>query len=158
MSARFALARTIAVVALSFVVASAACSDSDPVNPDPHPNVRSVLVEVVGGGTVTFNQQHIASGTLTIANNSIVAVTFRDDDGDEDAITENPDNFELRVNYPGGNPANLVFTPSPTNPFAGTFTRTTPTTTPMIVQFELYHISGEEPHQDGRWNVDTVVQ
>ena len=60
------------------------------------------------------------------------------------------------MNYPGGNPAGLVFTPSPTNPFAGTFTRTAPTTIPMIVQFELYHITRD--HDDGRWNVQAVVQ
>src|SRR5688572_32480153 len=125
MSYRSALRRTLTAAALSLAIAFAACSDSDPVNPDPHPDVHSVLVEVVGGGTVTFNRQHIASGMLTIGNNSVVAVTFRDAEGEEDAVAQNPDNFELRVNYPGGNPAEVVFTPSPTNPFAGTFTRTT---------------------------------
>ena len=151
MSFRFALLRT-AALALAF----AACSDSDPVNTDPHADVHSVLVEVIGGGSVTFNRQHVASGDLTIGNNSVIAVTFRDANGEEDAIAQNPDNFELRVNYPGGNPAGLTFTPSPTNPFAGTFTRTAPTTTPMIVQFELFHITGD--HNDGRWNVQAVVE
>ena len=153
MSFRFALFRT-AVLALS--IAFAACSDSGPVNPDPHADVHSVLVEVIGGGSVTFNRQHVASGDLTIGNNAVIAVTFRDANGEEDAIAQNPDNFGLRVNYPGGNPAGLVFTPSPTNPFAGTFTRTAPTTTPMIVQFELFHLTGN--HNDGRWNVQVDVQ
>jgi hypothetical protein len=152
MSFRFALLRT-AVLAIS--IAFAACSDSDPVSPDPHAVVHSVLVEVVGGGSVTFNR-HVASGDLTIGNNAVVAVTFRDANGDVDAIAQNPDNFELRVNYPGGNPAGLSFTASPTNPFAGTFTRAAPTTTPMIVQFELYHLTSD--HSDGRWNVETIVQ
>lgn len=155
---RIVLSRRLAVVAAALSIGFAACSDSDPVNPDPHADVHSVVVEVVGGGTVTFNRDHIASGTLTLANNAVVAVTFRDAEGDEDAIAQNPDHFELRVNYPGGNPANLVFTPSPTNPFAGTFTRTTPTSSPMIVQFELYHLTEESPHDDGRWNVETIVQ
>ena len=153
MSFRFTLPRT-AVLAL--FVASAACSDSGPVNPDPHADVHSVLVEVVGDGSVTFNQQHVASGDLTIGNNAVIAVTFFDAEGEEDAIAAHPDNFELRVNYPGGNPAGLVFTPSPTNPFAGTFTRTSPTTIPMIVQFELFHITDDD--YDGRWNVQVDVQ
>ena len=141
---------------LALSIAFAACSDSGPVNPDPHADVHSVLVEVVGDGSVTFNQQHVASGDLTLANNAVVAVTFNDADGEEDAIAAHPENFEMRVNYPGGNPAGLVFTASPTNPFAGTFTRTAPTTIPMIVQFELFHLTGN--HNDGRWNVQTVVQ
>jgi len=153
MSFRFTL---ICSTSLALSIAFAACSDSGPVNPDPHADVHSVLVEVIGDGSVTFNRQHVASGDLTIGNNAVIAVTFRDANGDEDAIAQNPDNFELRVNYPGGNPAGLTFTPSPTNPFAGTFTRTSPTTTPMIVQFELFHITGD--HNDGRWNVQTVVQ
>ena len=153
MSFRFTL---ICSTSLALSIAFAACSDSGPVNPDPHADVHSVLVEVIGGGSVTFNRQHVASGDLTIGNNAVIAVTFRDANGEEDAIAQNPDNFELRVNYPGGNPAGLVFTPSPTNPFAGTFTRTAPTTTPMIVQFELFHITDDD--DDGRWNVQTVVQ
>ena len=151
-----ALARTMMFMVAAAILTSVACSDSDPTNPDPHADVRSVLVEVVGGGTVTFNSSKVASGQLVLADNSVVAVTFQDDSGGEDAIAQHPDNFELRVNYPNGNPAGLTFTPSPTNPFAGTFTRTTPTSTPMIVQFELYHITGE--HNDGRWNVETVVE
>jgi len=156
MFARLGAPRTAASVALALSLGFAACSDSDPVNPDPHANVHSVVVEVVGGGTVTFNRDHVSSGTLTLGNNAVIAVTFRDAAGEEDAIAQNPDNFELRVNYPGGNPANLVFTPSPTNPFAGTFTRTAPAS--MIVQFELYHLTGDEPHDDGKWNVETIVQ
>jgi hypothetical protein len=156
MASRSTLARTAALAGLALALTSAACSDSDPVNPDPHANVQSVLVEVIGGGTVTFNSAHVASGQLTLANNSVIAVTFQDAAGAEDAIAQNPDNFELRVNYPSGNPAGLIFTPSPTNPFAGTFTRTTPTATPMIVQFELYHLTGT--HDDGKWNVETIVQ
>ena len=155
MSFRFTLTR-IAAAGLALSLAFAACSDSDPVNPDPHPDVHSVLVEVVGGSSVTFNRQHVASGSLTIGNNAVVAVTFNDASGGEDAIAQNPDNFELRVKYPNGNPAGLSFTPSPTNPFAGTFTRTSPTTTPMIVQFELYHLTAN--HDDGRWNVEVNVQ
>lgn len=141
---------------LLLALALAACSDSDPVNPDPHADVRGVLVEVTGGNTVTFNSQHVASGQLFLSDNSVIAVTFQDDEGNEDAIAQNPDHFELRVNYPNGNPAGLVFTPSPTNPFAGTFTRTSPTATPTIVQFELYHVTGD--HSDGKWNVEAVVQ
>ena len=157
MFARLGVPHAAPLVAFALSLGFAACSDSDPANPDPHADVHSVVVEVVGGGTVTFNRDHIASGTLTIGNNAVVAVTFRDAEGEEDAIAQNPDNFELRVNYPGGNPATLVFTPSPTNPFAGTFTRTTPTTNPMIVQFELFHLT-EKAHSDGRWNVETIVQ
>ena len=156
MSTRLALVRIVALAATGVTLITAACSDSDPVNPDPHADVQSVLVEVIGGGTVTFNSAHVASGQLTLTDNSVIAVTFQDAAGAEDAIAQNPDNFELRVNYPNGNPAGLIFTPSPTNPFAGTFTRTAPTTTPMIVQFELYHVTGD--HNDGRWNVETIVQ
>jgi hypothetical protein len=117
-----------------------------------------VVLEVEGGGTVTFNTQRVASGELTIGDGSVIAVTFRDSDDEVDAIAQNPDNFELRVLYPDGNPAGLTFTPSTINPFAGTFTRTTPTPagSPMIVQLELYHLTGL--HQDGRWNVLTNVQ
>ena len=158
MSSPFVRPRVAAVAALALSLALAACDDSDPVNPDPHADVQSVLLEVEGGGTVTFNQQRVASGELTIGDGSVIAVTFRDEDDQEDAIAQNPDNFELRVFYPGGNPAGLTFTPSPTNPFAGTFTRQSPTPpgSPMIVQLELYHITGE--HQDGRWNVLTNVE
>lgn len=134
---------------------SVACSDSDPLDPDPEPNVYSMEVEVTGGGSITFNRQKVASGMLTFGDEAIIAVTFRGPDGAEDAIASNPDNFELRVNYPDDNPAGLQFTPSTINPFAGTFTRVTPTTTPMIVQFELYHLT--EDHSDGRWNAQVNV-
>ena len=151
MSLRFVL-RT---AALALSVPFAACSDSGPVNSDPHADVQSVLVEVEGDGSVTFNRQHVASGALVIGDGAVVAVTFHDADGEEDAIAANPESFEMRVNYPGGNPAGLLFTPSPTNPFAGTFTRTSPTSNPMIVQFELFHLSGN--HDDGRWNLEVTV-
>ena len=156
MSIRFAPHRIAGLAALALSLAVAACSDSDPVSTDPHPNVQSVLVEVSGGGSVTFNRSHVASGSLTFGNGAVVAVTFRDDNGNPDAVAQNPDHFELRVNFPGGNPAGLVFTPSPSNPFAGTFTRTSAAT--MIVQFELYHHSVETPHNDGLWNVQAIVQ
>jgi hypothetical protein len=158
MPIRFAPFRAAALASLALSLAFAACSDSDPVNPDPHANIQSVLVEVEGGGLVTFNRNHVVSGDLTIGNNAVVAVTFRDSEGNPDEVAGNPDRFELRVNYPGGNPAGLVFTPSPTNPFAGTFTRTSATATPMIVQFALYHLSDENPHEDGQWNVMVNVQ
>jgi hypothetical protein len=154
---RLSRLRAVALPVLALSIAFAACSDSGAVNPDPHANVQSVLLEVVGDGSVTFNAQHVASGDLTIGNDAVIAVTFQDSDGAEDAIAQNPDNFELHVNYPGGNAAGLVFTPSPTNPFAGTFTRASTTTTPMIVQFELYHTTAT-PHDDGRWNVQVNVQ
>lgn len=158
MSSPVTLSRMAAVAALALSITLGACDDSDPVNPDPHANVQSVVLEVEGGGTVTFNTQRVASGELTIGDGSVIAVTFRDSDDEVDAIAQNPDNFELRVLYPDGNPAGLTFTPSTINPFAGTFTRTTPTPagSPMIVQLELYHLTGL--HQDGRWNVLTNVQ
>ncbi len=140
------------ILSLSLTVA---CDDSDPLDPDPEPNIFSVLVEVDGGGSITFNRDKVASGMLTFGDNAVVAVTFRDQDGAEDAIASNPDNFELRVNFPDQNPAGLVFTPSTINPFAGTFTRTTPTTNPVIVQFELYHITDD--HSDGKWNAHANV-
>ena len=157
MSIRSAPSRIAALAALALSLVVGACSDSDPVNPDPHADIHSVLVEVVGGGSITFNRNHVASGQLTFGNNAVVAVTFRDEDGNPDEVAANPDRFELRVNYPSGNPAGLTFTPSATNPFAGTFTRTAATTQPMIVQFELYHLS-EKPHEDGRWNALVNVQ
>jgi hypothetical protein len=156
MSFRFASTRhtlLTAVFALPMVIG---CSDSDPVNPDPHASVQSVLVEVSGDGSVTFNRQHVASGRLTIGDNAVVAVTFRDADGESDAVANNPDKFELRVNYPGTNPAGLVFTPSPTNPFAGTFTRASTSATPMLVQFQLWHTTAN--HSDGEWNVEVYVE
>lgn len=158
MSSPVTLSRLAAVAALALSITLGACDDSDPVNPDPHANVQSVVLEVEGGGTVTFNAQRVASGELTIGDGSVIAVTFRDSDDEVDAIAQNPDNFELRVLYPNGNPAGLTFTPSTINPFAGTFTRTTPTPagSPMIVQLELYHLTGT--HQDGRWNVLTNVE
>jgi hypothetical protein len=158
MSSPLALPRLAAVAALALSLAVGACDDSDPVNPDPHANVQSVLLEVEGGTAVTFNSQRVASGELTIGDGSVIAVTFRDSDDEVDAIAQNPDNFELRVLYPDGNPAGLTFTPSTINPFAGTFTRTSPTPAgdPMIVQLELYHLTGL--HQDGRWNVLTNVE
>ena len=158
MSSPVSLPRLAAGAALALSIALGACDDSDPVNPDPHANVQSVVLEVEGGETVTFNAQRVASGELTIGDGSVIAVTFRDSDDQVDAIAQNPDNFELRVNFLDGNPAGLIFTPSPTNPFAGTFTRATPTApgSPVIVQLELYHITGT--HQDGRWNVLTNVE
>ena len=158
MSSPFPLSRMTAAAVLALSLTIGACDDSDPVNPDPHANVQSVLLEVEGGDPVTFNAQRVASGELTIGDGSVIAVTFRDNDDLSDAIEQNPENFELRVLFPDGNPAGLTFTPSTLNPFAGTFTRTTPTVpdTPMIVQLELYHLTGD--HQDGRWNVLTNVE
>ena len=158
MQIRFAPFRFSGLATLALSLAFSACSDSDPVNPDPHANIQSVLVEVVGGGLVTFNRNHVVSGDLTFGNNAVVAVTFRDAEGNPDEVASNTERFELRVNYPGGNPAGLVFTPSATNPFAGTFTRTSPTSAPMIVQLELYHLTDKAPHDDGKWNVMVNVQ
>jgi hypothetical protein len=157
MPIRFPLHRAFAAAALALSLTVAACDDSDPTNPDPHANAQTLLIEVTGGGSVTVTRGGVASGRLTVGNNAVIAVSFLDPEGNPDEVAQNPDNFELRVSYPNGNPANLVFTPSPTNPFAGTFTRTTPTspTIPMIVQFELYHISAE--HTDVRWNVEVNV-
>ena len=145
---RFALVRTLAAATLALSVVSAACSDSDRSTPISPSQVRSVLVEVVGGGTVTFKQQQIASGTLTLANNSVVREVIPRRRGEEALAAETG---ELRAprELSERESAGLVFTPSPNQPFAGTFTRTTPTTTPMVVQFELYHTTGEA-HQDGR--------
>ncbi len=157
MSIRSTLSRLAGTTILALSLGFAACKGKDPVNPDPHPDIRSVLVEVAGGGIVTFDRNHIVSGDLTIGDNAMVTVTFRDNEGNPDGVAINPGKFELRVNYPGGNPANLTFTPSPTNPFAGTFTRTSASSTPTIVQFELYHLSAK-PHDDGRWNVMVNLQ
>lgn len=136
----------------------AACSDSDPVNPDPHPNVNSVVVEVEGGSTVTFNRSKIANGQLTITEGAMVTVSFRDPDGAEEENAHDAERFDLRVNFLNGNPAGLMFTPSPGDEFSGTFTRTTAWATPVIVQFELWHASAERPHDDGKWNVEAIVQ
>lgn len=150
-------ARGAAVLLASFAIIGA-CSDSDPVDPDPHPNINSVVVEVEGGNTVTFNRSKIANGQLMITEGAMVTVSFRDPDGVEEENAHDAERFDLRVNFLNGNPAGLMFTPSPGDEFSGTFARTTPSATPVIVQFELWHASAERPHDDGKWNVEAIIQ
>jgi hypothetical protein len=143
------------IASLAFAVA---CSDSDPVDPDPHANIHQMIVQVEGGMQITFNINRIASGPLTIENNSVVTLTFLGPNGTEEQNAHDTERFDLRINYPNGNPAGLTFTPSAGDEFSGTFTRTTPSATPMIVQFELWHASETPAHFDGRWNAEVIVQ
>ena len=146
----------ILVAALLFVTA---CDDSDPVNPDPHPDIHQMILQVDGGMEITFNRAKVASGTLTLADGDVVTLSFLGPDGEEEENANNTERFDLRVNYPNGNPAGLSFTPSAADEYSGTFTRTASTgSNPMIVQFELWHSSASTPHSDGRWNVSVIVQ
>ena len=145
-------------VLLAFIpVAAAACSDSDPLDPDPEPDIHQMVLQVEGGMQITFNRARVASGPLTLEDGDVVTLSFFGPDGAEEEMVNDPERFELRVNYPGGNPAGLTFTPSAADEFSGTFTRTSPTPpdVPMIVQFELWHITDD--HSDGRWNVSVTV-
>jgi hypothetical protein len=144
-------------VFLASLAFAASCSDSDPLDPDPHANIHQMVVQVEGGMQITFNINRIASGPLTIENNSVVTLTFLGPNGTEEENAHDSERFDLRVNYPGGNPAGLTFTPSTSDEFSGTFTRMTPSSTAMIVQFELWHASESPPHFDGRWNAEVIV-
>jgi hypothetical protein len=136
-----------------------ACDDSDPVNPDPHPDIDQMILDVEGGMQITFNRAKTASGTLTLSDGDVVTLSFLGPDGTEEEQANDTERFDLRVNFPNGNPAGLAFTPSAADEYSGTFTRTSPTgANPMIVQFELLHTSAKEPHSDGKWNVSVIVQ
>ncbi len=135
-----------------------ACSDSDPTDPDPEPDIHQMIVQVEGGMQITFNRARVASGTLTLANNAVVTLSFLGPDGAEEQNANDTERFDLRVNFPGGNPAGLTFTPSASDEYSGTFTRTTPSSSPMIVQFELWHATETPPHSDGKWNAQVIVQ
>lgn len=150
--------RTAIVIAALFI--STACDDSDPLDPDPEPDIDRVILQVEGGMQVTFNRADVASGTLTLRNNDVVTISFLGPDGEDEENASDTQRFDLVVNYPGGNPAGLVFTPSAADEYSGTFTRTSPTApgTTMIVQFELMHTSETPPHSVGRWNVNTIVE
>jgi len=145
-----------ACILLASLAVAAACSDSDPVDPDPEPDIHQMVIQVEQGMQITFNRSRIASGTLTIQNNSVVTLSFLGPDGLDEPNANDTERFELRVNYPNGNPIGLVFTPSAADEYSGTFTRTTASTTPMIVQFELYHTTDD--HSDGKWNALVTVQ
>ena len=145
-------------VLIAALAIAAACDDSDPLDPDPEPDIEQVIVQVEGGMQVTFNRADVASGMLTLRNNDVVTISFLAPDGEEEENANDTQRFDLVVNYPGGNPAGLVWTPSAADEYSGTFTRTSPTSTPMIVQFQLMHTSEDPPHSDGKWNVHVVVE
>ncbi len=148
----------LAGIVLASLSMGAACSDSDPMDPDPEPDIHQLIVQAEGGMQITFNRARIASGTLTLANNAVVTLSFLGPDGAEEEIANDTERFDLRVSFPGGNPAGLTFTPSASDEYSGTFTRTTPSSSPTIVQFELWHTSEATPHSDGKWNAQVIVQ
>ena len=148
--------RAAIVVAALFIAAG--CDDSDPLDPDPHPDIEQTILQVEGGMQITFNRADVASGTLTLRNNDVVTLTFLAPDGEEEENAADTQRFDLQVNYPNGNPAGLVWTPSQADEYSGTFTRTSPTSAPMILQFELIHASKDPPHSDGKWNVSVIVE
>ena len=141
---------------IASLAVAAACSDSDPLDPDPEPDVHQMIIQVEGGMQITFNRARIASGPLTIENNSVITLSFLGPDGSEEENANDTERFELRVTYPNGNPAGLMFMPSASDEYSGTFTRTTPSETPIIVQFELWHTTDE--HSDGKWNANVIVE
>ena len=151
-------AQRAAVLVVAALALTTACDDSDPLDPDPEPDIHRTVLQVDGGMQITFNRGRIASGTLTLRDGDVVTLSFFGPEGEQDEVANNTERFDLVVNYPNGNPAGLVFTPSAADEYSGTFTRTSPTTTPMIVQFELIHTSEEPDHSDGRWNVEVIVQ
>ena len=145
------------VLLTALAIAAAGCDDSDPVDPDPEPDIHQMIVQVENGMQITFNRARIASGPLTIQDNDVVTLSFLGPEGEEEPNANDTERFDLRVNYPNGNPAGLTFTPSAGDEYSGTFTRTSPTSSEgMIVQFELWHVTDE--HQDGRWNAQVIVQ
>src|SRR5687767_7711979 len=95
LSTRSVRRMTILVAALFF---AAACDDSDPVNPDPHPNVGRMILDVEGGMQITFNQAKTASGTLTLSDGDVVTLSFLAPDGTEEPNANNTERFDLRVN------------------------------------------------------------
>ena len=153
------LTRRAAILVAALFIATA-CDDSDPLDPDPEPDINQMILQVEGGMTITFNRARIASGTLTLRNNDVVTLTFLAPDGEEEENVNDTQRFDLVVNYPNGNPAGLVFTPSAADEYSGTFTRTSPTApeTTTIVQFELIHTSEDPDHSDGKWNVNVIVE
>ena len=145
------------VLLAALALTSAACDDSDPVDPDPRPDIHQTIVQVEDGMQITFNRAGIASGPLTIADGDVVTLSFLGPDGEEDENANDTERFDLRVNYPDGNPAGLTFTPSAQDEYSGTFTRTSPTTSNgMIVQFELYHVTRKESVK--KLNAQVIVQ
>ena len=153
------LSRRAAILVAALFIATA-CDDSDPVNPDPHPNIDETVLQVEGGMEITWNRGRVASGTLTLRDNDVVTLRFLGSDGEDEENANDTQRFDLVVNYPAGNPAGLVFTPSAADEYSGTFTRTSPTAsgTTMIIQFQLVHTSAEPDHTDGWWNVNVIVQ
>ncbi len=153
------LTRRAAILVAALFIATA-CDDSDPMDPDPEPDIEQVILQVEGGMQITFNRADVASGTLTLRNNDVVTLSFLAPDGEDEENANDTQRFNLVVNYPNGNPAGLVFTPSAADEYSGTFTRSSPTPTDqtMIVQFELIHTSEEPDHSDGKWNVNVIVE
>jgi len=147
-----------AAVLLAALAASVACDDSDPTDPDPEPDIHQMIVQVEGGMQVTFNRSRIASGTLTVANGDVVTLSFLGPEGEEEENANDTERFDLRVSFPNGNAPGLVFTPSAQDEYSGTFTRTSASATPIILQFELWHASDPTPHSDGKWNLQVIVQ
>ena len=147
------LRRAAQIGAILVAVSFAAACDDDPAAPDPQPDVRSVVLSITGGGSVTFTGQ-TPSGNLTVGNGSVVTAQFRGANGQPDPVAHNSGDFELRVIIPT-NTVGLTFTRSPTNPFSGTFARTSTTATPIQVRFQLYHI--DEQHDDGEWTTGVIV-
>ena len=153
----FLLARRAAILVAALFFTTA-CDDSDPLDPDPRPDIHQTILQVEGGMQVTFNRAKVASGTLTISDGDVVTLSFLGPDGEEEENANDTERFDLQVNYPNGNPAGLVWTPSAADEYSGTFTRSSPTTNPMILQFELIHTSRDPDETVGRWNVTVIVE
>ena len=151
------LARRAAVLVAALFITTA-CDDSDPLNPDPPPDIHQMILQVEGGMQITFNRAKVASGTLTLQDGDVVTLSFLGPDGEEEENANDTQRYDLEVNYPNGNPAGLVWTPSAADEYSGTFTRASPTSTPMIVQFALIHTSVDPDDTVGRWNVSVIVE
>ena len=140
MSTTELLRRRLGLALLTSAVFAAGCSD-DTTDPEPEPEVASIVV-TAGTSSVTINNATGAqTGTLNLRVNTANAVTFRflnASGQDEPVIVAERSQFEVR---PGTLPSGVTFTGGS----AGTGASFTVTINPtvlgsLVIQFQLFHL------------------
>lgn len=142
MSTNELLRRKLGLALLASAVVTAGCGTDDTTEPEPEPNVASIVI-TAGASTVTINNTTGAQiGTFNLRTDGANTVTFRflDASGqDEPVIVAQRSQFEVRPGSPL--PSGVVFTGGSAGTGARFIVTINPTVTgTVVIPFQLWHI------------------